>query len=655
MRLVKVGIANIDTKVKAFDSNAAKVIGIINQAKEQDYSVVAFPEQTLFGYSPEDLVEWTHLVKAQLKSLRNIVKATEDNSVVFVIGATIPFNSNLYNCAVVVQNGTVLGIVPKQELPNYNVFYEQRNFTPGKPEMKEKTTSAALLETGVEGYSYVIPFGDIIFDFDFGKMGVEICEDIWSPTGPMGRRTKAGAELMVNISASPYRIGVLNTRREMVSTRSGDNLATVVYANLVGANDGLVFDGGGFVANCGRLVYEAPRFKEQLSGVVVDLDTSKRKRIENTTWRTDAEANKANLDVKKSSTPTIRHMLEYPLPSGQSFFLPGPKREETSFVDEILDAIAWGIGGYFEKCGSFKHIGIALSGGRDSLLALICARRWVDLKYADLSFAERNEISKKLIHTFYMPTRFSSKDTELAARIAADDYRSTHTVTSIQEEFELQLKKHVEMIPGGGELERATRQNIQARLRASRMWSWANSCHGMYIQTGNMTEKVMGYLTMGGDSEGALAIISNLPKTVINYILAELQEKEDPTALGAIRLTVAKPASAELDDNQEDEKDMIPYPHKYDGPKDTFKILDAAMYLIIGEKMSLAEATEVLTQMFPKHTYHYLNFAVKHFAKMFGRNIFKWKQSPTSLHLGNLDLDHSRALQVPVIQEAWTE
>lgn len=655
MRLVKVGIANIDTKVKAFKSNIDKAIQIAEQAAKENYTVVAFPEQTVFGYGSEDLVEWTHLVEAQIKELTRFVNSV-NSDVVFVLGATIPHNSNLYNCAVVIQYGQILGIVPKQELPNYNVFYEQRNFTPGKPGMNEKITRIELLHDDAYMANYTIPFGDIVFDFDFGKMGVEVCEDIWSANGPMSRRTKAGAELVVNISASPFRIGVLNTRREMVATRSSDNLAAVVYSNLIGGNDGLVFDGGGFVANCGRIAYEAPRFREQLSGIVVDLDIAKRKRIENTTWRTDAENNKLDLKhIYRATGNQNRSKLTYPLPSGQSFFLPSPKKEEVGFVDEILDAIAWGIGGYYEKCGSFSHIGIALSGGRDSLLALICANRWVDLKFAHLSHEERAEISKKLIHTFYMPTKFSSKDTEEAAALTAKAYHSTHTVTSIQEEFELQLKKHVEMIPGGGELNKAGRQNIQARLRASRMWSWANNCHGMYIQTGNMTEKVMGYLTMGGDSEGALAIIANLPKTVINYILDNIKVEPGSTRYKAIQLTIAKPASAELDDDQEDEKDMIPYPVKYNKPKDTFKILDATLYLVIGEKMSLEEAVEVLTHMFPEHDREYLDFAVKHFAKMFGRNIFKWKQSPTSLHLGNLDLDHSRALQVPVIQEAWTE
>ncbi len=644
MRLVKIGIANIDTKVKAFDANANKVIRIIEQASKDGYTVVAFPEQTFFGYSPEDLVEWTHLVQLQIESLVKVVKATSTSSTVFVVGATIPYNSNLYNCAVVIQAGKILGVVPKQELPNYNVFYEQRNFTPGK--------------TGYYGELVIgttIPFGDIVFDFDFGKLAVEICEDIWSPTGPMSRRTKAGAELVVNISASPYRIGVLNTRREMISTRSGDNLTAVVYANLVGANDGLVFDGGGFIANCGRLVYEAPRFTEQLSGYVIDLDVCRRKRIENTTWRTDAENYRQALKSIKGIFDTPRTGLKYPIPANQSFFLPAVKKVEPTFSDEVLDAIAWGIGGYFEKCGSFKHIGIALSGGRDSLFALMCANRWVNLRFAHLTQQARNDISRQLIHTFYMPTKFSSEDTKKAAAVAAEQYHSTHTVSSIQEEFELQLIKHVEMIPATGrELNPTTRQNIQARIRAARMWTWANNCHGMYIQTGNMTEKVMGYFTMGGDSEGALAVISNLPKTIINYILSDIHSQEN-TKDSAIGLTLAKPASAELDANQEDEQDMIPYPHKYNRPKDAFRILDSCMYLIIGEKMGINEAAEVLVQMFPEHDSDYLHFAVKHFAKMFGRNIFKWKQSPTSLHLGNLDLDHSRALQIPVIQEGWTE
>src|SRR5262249_20402228 len=156
-----------------------------------------------------------------------------------------------------------------------NVFYEGRTFSPGRPGWYDPSLGE--------------PFGDLVFHLDFGTLALEVCEDIWSPDGPMRRRCQAGAELVVNISASPFRVGVVQTRREMICTRAADNQATVVYANLVGANDGLVFDGGGFVAQNGRLLHEAPRFREGVSAATVDLDRTARLRLENTTWRTDQE------------------------------------------------------------------------------------------------------------------------------------------------------------------------------------------------------------------------------------------------------------------------------------------------------------------------------------------------------------------------------
>ena len=155
----------------------------------------------------------------------------------------------------------MLGLVPKEKLPTYNVFYEGRTFSRGAPGLYDE----------VHG----VPFGDLVFDLDFGTLALEVCEDIWSPDGPMRRRCYAGAELVVNLCASPYRLGVVDTRREMICTRAGDNQCVVAYANLVGANDGLVFDGGGYVAQNGRLVHSAPRFVEGVSAVTVDLDRTR--------------------------------------------------------------------------------------------------------------------------------------------------------------------------------------------------------------------------------------------------------------------------------------------------------------------------------------------------------------------------------------------
>ena len=166
----------------------------------------------------------------------------------FVVGVTVARGAGVYNCAALVHRGRVLGLVPKEKLPTYNVFYEGRTFSRGAPGLYDE----------VHG----VPFGDLVFDLDFGTVALEVCEDIWSPDGPMRRRCYAGAELVVNICASPFRLGVVDTRREMICTRAGDNQCAVAYANLVGANDGLVFDGGGFVAQNGRLVHSAPRFRE---------------------------------------------------------------------------------------------------------------------------------------------------------------------------------------------------------------------------------------------------------------------------------------------------------------------------------------------------------------------------------------------------------
>ena len=163
----------------------------------------------------------------------------------------MPVQAQLYNAAAVVHGGRLLGFVPKEKLPTYNVFYEARTFSRGGPGL-------ALDADGV-------PLGDYLFGFDFGTVAVEVCEDVWAPDGPMRRRCLSGAEIVVNVSASPYRLGIVGTRREMLATRAADNQTVLVYANAVGAQDGLIYDGGGFVFQNGRLVQEAARFVEGIA------------------------------------------------------------------------------------------------------------------------------------------------------------------------------------------------------------------------------------------------------------------------------------------------------------------------------------------------------------------------------------------------------
>ncbi len=630
MRLLRLAVASVNTTVGATRSNVDRAVKLAGAAAADGATLVAFPEQLVGGYPAEDLVQWRRFVDAQWTELSRFAAETSSLDASFALGVTVSRGSNLYNCAALVAHGRVRGLVPKEKLPTYNVFYEARTLARGTPGLYDE----------VHG----VPFGDIVFDFDFGTVALEVCEDIWSPDGPMRRRCYAGAEVVLNLSASPFRLGVTGTRREMIATRASDNQCTIAYANLVGANDGLIFDGGGFVAQNGRFLLEAPRYREAFAATTIDLDRTRRLRVENTTWRLDQE------DFAQTA-PRVRHIamaektvisgkLVYPSPPHGSFFLPAsttPRPARTEFCEDLLDALALGIGDYFEKVGAFKTIGVALSGGRDSLLCLILARRYVDRRFAALDEAGREAKAGEILRAFFMPTRFSSPETSAAARVAASELGVPLEVVSIEEAFVRECESSQKMLQPGEALTPAACQNLQARIRAERMWTWSNCAAGLFLQTSNMSEKAVGYTTIGGDMEGALSVIANVPKTVVNYLLDYLLET---TCSEGIRLTLLKPASAELAAGMEDEKDLMPFP-----------VLDACFALYAGEKMATDDVAIALVAMFPNEDSKTLEAWTIKFGRLFTQSIYKWVQAPLSLHVGNLDLERERALQLPVVQK----
>lgn len=626
MRLVRIACVNVNTTVGAVRTNVDRAIALSREAAADGATIIALPEQLIAGYSPEDLVQWRAFVDAQWRELERFAAETKELGALLAVGLTVARGSHLYNCAALVHRGRILGLVPKEKLPTYSVFYEARVYARGVPGLQDD----------VRG----VPFGDLVFDCDFGTIALEVCEDCWSPDGPMRRRSYAGAEIIVNLSASPYRLGVISTRREMLATRANDNQCTVVYTNLVGANDGLVFDGGGFVTQNGRIMLEGERYREGFSAVNVDLDRTRRLRNENTTWRADQEAFAATEPnirrVAVTEATPARDKLTYPVPPNRSFFLPGEPKKTTpreDFCEDLLDALALGIGDYFEKTGVFKTIGVALSGGRDSLLALYLARRWISRRFGP---DQEKDKAQEILRAFFMPSRYSSKETHAAAEAAAKDLDAPFAVIPIDEAFERELEAATKMLQPGEKLSPMTRQNAQARVRSQRMWNWTNCSAGLFLQTSNMSEKAVGYTTIGGDMEGALSVIANVPKTVVNFLLDYIYEK---TKLVGIELTLKKPASAELADDQEDEKDLMPFP-----------VLDACFSLYAGEKMSASEVKEVLLAMFPEHEPAKVEAWSARFARLFTASIYKWVQTPLCLHVGNLDLDRERALQLPVVQ-----
>jgi NAD+ synthase (glutamine-hydrolysing) len=630
VRLINIGLGNVNSTVGAFTANTDRCIEQARGMAAAGVTIGMFPEQVIGGYPPEDLIQWQGFVDNQWHELERFAAATADYPVVFVLGVAVAHEGLRYNCAAVVSGGQIDGLVPKEKLPTYSIYYEGRTVAHG----------SANLQAEHRG----VPFGDFIFQYDFGVIAVEVCEDIWSPDGPMKRRTYAGAELVCNISASVYRIGIPATRRELIATRAADHQCAIAYVNMIGANDGLIFDGGGFVNQNGKKMYEAPRYAEGFTTAVIDLDRTLRLRSENTTWRVDREAFAGandlpvTIEIPSETFNTLekRQQLSYPVPAHRSFFLPGPEtqisaREE--LFEEILDGLALGIGDYFEKTGAFKLIGISLSGGRDSLLTLLIAHRYVARGYPDNPGA--------ILRAFYQPSRYSSDETRRGAETICADLGVPLEVVSIDDAFERELEAVRQFLTDGQDVTEITKQNIQARLRAQRMWNWSNSSGGLFLQTGNMTEKAVGYTTVGGDLMGALAVLANVPKTVVMALLDYLYDKHGYPGIAAV---LAKPAGPELAPNQSGEAELMPFP-----------ILDGCFYLFAGEKLLPDEVAAALAVMFPEIPSDVLNGYVDKFVRLFLQSIYKWVQSPLSLHIGNLDLERERALQLPVVTKSeWT-
>ena len=300
-------------------------------------------------------------------------------------------------------------------------------------------------------------------------------------------------------------------------------------------------------------------------------------------------------------------------------------------LDDLFEALALGVKSYYEKTGAFTSLGIALSGGRDSMLTLLVAWR----------AAQLIEPAPARIDAFYMPSRHSQDATRAAAQCLAREVGAHLEVVPIDEATDREIEV-VERMLGGTAPTELTRQNVQARLRGQRMWNWANTSGALFLQTGDMSEKAVGYTTMGGDLEGALSVIANVPKTVVVALLERLQVRFGFSGIAATLATMPGP---ELADAQEAERELMPFP-----------VLDACLHLYAGEKLSPGEIVAALGSIFPETSATEREAWVGRFTKLFSQSIYKWVQSPLSLHVGSLDLDRERALQMPVVQKTeWYE
>jgi NAD+ synthase (glutamine-hydrolysing) len=557
MRALRIGLAQINPTVGDLPGNGQKILGYIGQARELGVDLVAFPELAITGYPPEDLLLKPDFIRANLDCLQQIVE--EARSITAVVGF-VDSADDIYNAAAIIHDGALAGVYHKMYLPNYGVFDENRYFQAG-------TDCPVFVLQGT-------------------TVGINICEDIWYPTGPSEVQALAGgAGVIVNISSSPYHAGKGLARERMLATRAADNVAIVAFCNLVGGQDELVFDGNSVVFDeRGELVVRGKQFEEDL--VVADLDVGSvfRQRLHDPRRRKEKLAADVG-KVSRIALPEVKSQGEKPP-------LPVRKMERLEPLAEIYQALVLGTRDYVHKNG-FQKVVIALSGGIDSSLTAAIA---VDA------------LGKENVVGVFMPSRYSSEESREDARRLAENLGIEFLVIPIDATFQAYLDMLAE--PFAGMEPDVTEENIQARIRGNILMALSNKFGWLVLTTGNKSEVSTGYCTLYGDMAGGFAVIKDVPKTLV-YQLAG--HKNGSAGCEVIpRRVFEKAPTAELRPDQRDEDTLGPY-----------ATLDPILHAYVEEDKGL---DEIVALGFDEAT-------VRRVIGMVDRNEYKRRQAPPGVKI----------------------
>ncbi|MDX6452654.1 MAG: hypothetical protein QOH16_2703 [Gaiellaceae bacterium] len=499
---MRLALAQINSVVGDVDGNAAKVVEWLEQARGEQADLVLFPELVVTGYPPEDLLLRPGFIRAARRAVEGIAKAT--HGITAMVGAP-HLDADLFNACFVLAHGETRAVYRKRYLPNYGVFDEDRYFAPGYD-------------------NFLLRFGEVL-------VGPTICEDIWVPGPPATDLALAGAQLIANISASPFHVGKDREREEMLKVRATDNLCFVALCNAVGGQDELVFDGHSVVIDDeGAVLARAAGFEEEL--LVVDLDPV-------------AAVGRRLRDVRRRAL--ARERVEV---TATEFEL-APPREQTEpahpelapqldDLEQMRLALELGLRDYVTKNG-FGDVVIGLSGGIDSALtAALCV---------EALGAER-------VHGVSMPSRYSSEGTRGDAQKLADSLGVDFREIPIEPMVEAYNAALAEAFTGRES--DLTEENLQARVRGTLLMALSNKFGWLVIATGNKSELSVGYSTLYGDLAGGFALIKDVYKTDVFRLSTWLNERAGRELIpGSI---IDRAPSAELRADQRDDDSLPPYP-----------------------------------------------------------------------------------------------
>jgi len=555
----RIGLAQINARVGDIEGNLNKILRYLSSAKNSGVDILCFPELSLTGYPPEDLLLKPNFINDSMDAVQQVRKASEN--ITIILGYPDK-KEDIYNAAAIIHDKKLIDIYHKRYLPNYGVFDENRYF-----------------QSGVHAPVYKL--GSVIF-------GVNICEDIWYPGDPTRRQALLGdAQIIINISSSPYHASKIGSREHMLMTRAKDNSVNVVFCNMVGGQDELVFDGNSVViGEAGNIIARAKSFEEDLLIADINVNRVFRSRIHDPRRRKErhtlelhserAEIIDISKNPKQKGKPKIQLRVE-------DFY---PQEEE------IFRALVLGTKDYVTKNG-FKKVVVGLSGGIDSALVAAIA---VDAMGID------NVIGVA------MPSRYSSK----SSVTDSEKLSANLGIELINIPIEKAYKSYLEIFSGvfAGKKQDTTEENLQARIRGNILMALSNKFGWIVLATGNKSEMSVGYCTLYGDMVGGFAVIKDVPKTVVYRLSQFYNESKESEVIPSSILT--KPPSAELRPEQLDTDSLPPY-----------DVLDPILKAYVEDDFS---AEEIVSQGFKKTI-------VKKIIKLVDQNEYKRRQAPPGIKI----------------------
>jgi NAD+ synthase (glutamine-hydrolysing) len=573
MSTIRVALAQINTTVGDIAGNTELIIDHIERARQLGADLVAVPELAVTGYPPEDLLLKTHFVRENRCALDRIIAASD--GIIAIVGFVDTDGSDIFNAAATIVDGKLVDIYHKIFLPNYGVFDEERYFQSGNQ-------------------SSVLVIEDV-------RIGVNICEDIWYPGDPARAQALAGdAHLIINISSSPYHAGKRYDRERMLCTRAEDNAVALVYCNLVGGQDELVFDGNSLVIDeNGHVIARGKSFEEDL--VVADINTERvfSERLHDPRRRREK--------VKAMQCDSLRIVeASYKLrPAAGRPPIPGRDEQRPEEAAEIFLALVVGTRDYVRKNG-FDKVYIGLSGGIDSALTAVIAAQ---------------ALGPENVNAVFMPTRFSSSESGQYAQQLAENLGISFQVIPIEETFSDYLKMLKPRF--NGLPQDVTEENLQARIRGNILMALSNKFRGLVLSTGNKSELSVGYSTLYGDMVGGFCVLKDVPKTLV-YKLADYVNRRGPKPV-IPEYIITRAPSAELRPDQRDEDTLPPYP-----------VLDAILERYIEKDMS-AEA--IIAEGFDPRTVRWVVRAVD-------AAEYKRRQSPPGIKISTRAFGRDRRMPI---------